>query len=76
MEYDIYDFEFSILYEGNVDPDAVKFDPLEIEQVLFLSAAEIQKMMQDETTVFTKWFVEIMNWYWGKPAKMRIDFQA
>jgi len=76
MEYGVNDNEFSILYAGNVEPGPVKFDSVEIEQVLFLSAAEIEKMMQDETVLFTKWFVEIMNWYWGKPAAMSIDFQV
>jgi isopentenyldiphosphate isomerase len=79
MNYGFNDNEISTLYEGVVDPEKVKFDSVEIEQITYHSADEIQEMMKDESIVFCGWFIEIMKWYWGKPSsllKVITDFQS
>ena len=75
MNYDVNDNEISTLYEGIIDPDKVKFDPIEIEEVNYYSLDELQEMIKDGNVKFCGWFVELLNWYLGKPAKMALDFQ-
>lgn len=72
MNYGPNDNEISALYEGRVDPEKVIFDPGEIEQVAYYDADQIQEMMLEEEVAFCGWFVEIMNWYWGKPNQLTV----
>lgn len=75
MNYGINDNEISTLYEGIVDPATVKFDPIEIENVGYYSLEEIQQIVKYEDTKFCRWFVEILNWYFRKPARLIVlDF--
>ncbi len=76
MNYGINDNEISVLYEGVVDPDKVKFDPIEIEEVNYYSVDELQEMMKEDNVKFCGWFVELLNWYLGKPAKMSLDVRS
>lgn len=72
MNYGINDNEISTLYEGTVDPEKVRFDVVEIEQITYQSADETHKMMKKENIKFCGWFVDLMNWYWGKPTKLTV----
>ena len=72
MNYGINDNEISALYEGAIDPDKVKFDPVEIEEVGYYSINELKEMMKDGNLKFTGWFVEILNWYFKKPANLKV----
>ena len=76
MNYGINDNEVSMLYEGMVDPVKVKFDPTEIEEINYYSVEELQKMTQGYNTKFCGWFVELLNWYLGRPTKMNLDLQS
>ncbi len=76
MKYGVNDNEISTLYEGMVDPEKIKFDPIEIEEVNYYDLDELQKMIRDDKVKFCGWFVELLNWYLGKPAKMKLDFQS
>ena len=75
MNYGVNDNEISILYEGIIDPAKVKFDPVEIEEVNYYSVDKLQEMIKEEEAKFCGWFIELLNWYLGKPAKMRLDFK-
>ncbi len=68
MNYGLNDNEISTLYEGTVNPEQVKFDPVEIEEVAYYSIEEIQEMMKNEKIKFCGWFVEILNQYSGRSA--------
>jgi isopentenyldiphosphate isomerase len=76
MNYGVNDNEISVLYEGVVDPDKVKFDPIEIEGINYYSTTELQEMIKEGNVKFCGWFVELLNWYLGKPAKMKFVFQS
>ncbi len=76
MNYGINDNEISTLYEGVVDPIKVKFDPLEVEEINYYSVDELQEMIKEGNVKFCSWFVELLNWYLGKPTKMSLDFQS
>ncbi len=70
MNYGVNDNEISVLYEGIVDPATVKFDPIEIEEINYYSVDELQEMIESGNVKFCGWFVELLNWYLEKPAKM------
>lgn len=72
MNYGVNDNEISVLYEGIVDPSTVKFDPVEIEEVNYYSMEEIQEMTHGKDIKFCGWFLEILNWYLRKPAKLQV----
>jgi isopentenyldiphosphate isomerase len=72
MNYGVNDNEISTLYEGRVDPVNVKFDPVEIEEIYYFGAGELQDMANEGRVAFCGWFVELLNWYLGKPAKMSL----
>ena len=76
MNYGINDNEISTLYEGIVNPNDVKFDPVEIEEVNYYSMDELEEMIKDGSVKFCGWFVELLNWYLRKPAKMSLDFRS
>ncbi|CAG1016672.1 isopentenyl-diphosphate Delta-isomerase [Anaerolineales bacterium] len=70
MNYGPNDNEISMLYEGTVDPGKVKFDPVEIESIHYFSLDELWSMVNEGEVEFCGWFVELLNWYEGKPSKM------
>jgi isopentenyl-diphosphate delta-isomerase len=72
MEYGINDNEISTLYRGSLNPVHVIFDPLEIAEISYYSVDELRKMMDSNGHIFCGWFIEILNWYLGKPAKMSL----
>ena len=68
MNYGINDNEISELYEGIVDSTQVKFDPVEIESIQYLSLDEIKEIMNTDSNRFCGWFIEILNCYLDKPS--------
>ena len=76
MNYGVNDNEISTLYEGMVDPSRVKFDPIEIEEINYYSVDELQEMIEGGNVKFCGWFVELLNWNFGKPTRMNLYFQS
>ncbi len=72
MNYGPNDNEVSVLFKGPVDPAVVEYDPSEIETVFYYSLDEVNGMINTDKSRFCGWFVEILNWYHGKPAKLRV----
>lgn len=70
MEYGHNDNEISFVYEGKVKPEAVTFDPVEISEVRFMSLDEIREGITREPALYCSWFIELMNWYFGKPTRL------
>jgi len=75
MNYGVNDNEISTLYEGIVDPNRINFDPVEIEEVNYYSLNDLQEMIKASNVKFCAWFMELLNWYHGKPTKMSFNFQ-
>lgn len=71
MEYGPNDNEISVIYEGKIQPGRVKFDPSEIAEIRFMSVDEIRAGIENDKGMYCAWFVEIMNWYSGNPAKLK-----
>jgi isopentenyl-diphosphate delta-isomerase type 1 len=72
MVYGLNDNEISMVYQGVIDPAAVKFDPVEIDSIQYIGPDELKKMMNENRADFCGWFVEIMNWTWGKPCALTV----
>jgi len=72
MNYGPNDNEISELYQGSIEPDLVRFDQGEIEQVLYHSISELQMLMDSEEGNFSYWFRQIIHWYLGNPSAMEI----
>ncbi len=72
MEYGPNDNEISRIYEGRVSPEQVRFDPVEISEVMYMSLDEIKAGIVNEEGKYCGWFVEIMNWYFQKPTKLTV----
>ena len=76
MEYGPNDNEISRIYQGKVNPEQVRFDPVEISEVSYMSLDEIKAGIVNEEGKFCGWFVEIMNWYFQKPTKLTVLGEA
>ena len=76
MNYGVNDNEISMLYKGLVNSNEVNFDRVEIEEINYYTLNELQKMIKQDNVRFCNWFVELINWYLGKEAKMSLDFQS
>lgn len=72
MEYGPNDNEISQIYEGRLMGKQVHFDPVEISEVSFMSLDEIRVGIVDEKWRYCGWFVELMNWYFEKPARLKV----
>ena len=70
MNYGLNDNEISRLYKGIVEPEKVRFDPVEIAEIGYFSIDELQAMMNTEKIKFCGWFVQILNWYLENPSEM------
>jgi isopentenyl-diphosphate delta-isomerase len=74
MNYGFNDNEISTLFEGVVDPSKVKFDPVEIEEISYYNLNKLDEMINEDETNFCVWFVELLNWYFGRQSKLRLGF--
>jgi len=70
MNYGLNDNEISTLYMGQVTPEIVRFDPVEIAEIGYYSLDQLEELMRDEKNIFCGWFIQIMNWYLKKPSEM------
>ncbi len=66
------DKEISQLFEGMVDPNAVRFDPVEIEQIQYHTLTELYDMVLAHQVSFTPWFERLVSWYLDKPTDLRV----
>jgi isopentenyldiphosphate isomerase len=69
MQYGLNDNEISLLYEGSVDPAWVKFDPVEIEAIQYLSMDEVDQMVRKQSAIFCGWFLELWRAYKNEPTQ-------
>ncbi len=72
MEYGPNDFEISTLYEGNIDLKSIQYDPLEVENIAYYHLDELVELIQSGELEFTGWFMQIINWYLGKPSELDV----
>jgi isopentenyldiphosphate isomerase len=71
MEYGPNDHEISTLYQGTVDQQVIRFDPVEIEVVEYLPLERLHASIENQEREYCFWFVQIMDWSLGRPSKMQ-----
>ncbi len=72
MEYGVNDNEISEIYEGRLNGKSVQFDPGEISEVKFMSLDDIRTGIIHDKERYCYWFVELMNWYFGQAARLKV----
>lgn len=72
MVYGVNDNEISEIYEGRLNGMSVQYDPVEISEVQFMSMSEIEAGIVEEEGKYCYWFIQLMNWYLGQPAKLKV----
>lgn len=72
MEYGVNDNEISEIYEGRLNGKSVQFDPGEIAEVKFMSLDDIRTGIVQDKEQYCYWFVELMNWYFGQAARLKV----
>jgi isopentenyldiphosphate isomerase len=72
MVYGPNDFEICQLYEGSVDTTLIRFDPLEVEGIAYYRLVELGALIQSGEAAFSSWFVQLINWYLGKPSRLEV----
>lgn len=72
MEYGPNDNEISRIFEGRVNPQNVHFDPVEISEIKYMSLEDIKAGILNEKEIFCGWFIQLMNWYFGQPARLTV----
>ena len=72
MVYGPNDLEVCVLYEGSVDPTQVRFDPLEVKEIAYFDLEELEVLLRTDRSVFSGWFVQLLNWYLYKPSELKI----
>lgn len=71
MEYGTNDNEISQIYEGKLNGSLVHFDPVEIAEIQFMSLDDIRTGITQTPERFCYWFVQLMSWYFGHPARLK-----
>jgi isopentenyl-diphosphate Delta-isomerase len=72
MEYGLNDFEICTLYEGRLDAERINYDPQEVEGLFTYHLDELKEILQKGELAISRWFVEIIKWYLGKPSELNI----
>ncbi len=72
MNYGPNDNEICELYEGEYKKGAIQLDPSEVEEIGFYSIPELEEIIESGTSPMAYWFIQLINWYAGKPADMQI----
>lgn len=72
MVYGVNDNEISEIYEGRLNGMSVQYDPVEISEVQFMSMSKIEAGIVEEEGKYCYWFIQLMNWYLGQPAKLKV----
>jgi isopentenyldiphosphate isomerase len=72
MNYGPGDNMINELYEGKLNTLPHTIDHREIAQIAFYTLPELDKMLSTGQVLFSSWFIQLLNWYTGKPAAMRV----
>jgi isopentenyldiphosphate isomerase len=72
MNYGPGDNEISALFISRADAPAPRFDPGEVDAILWLAPHELEAAMDESPEKFCRWFIEIFHWYLGKPSAITV----
>jgi len=72
MNYGPNDNEFSELYEGVFYDTPLRIDPHEVDEITFHTIPELEEMMVVGKSPIAPWFTQLIRWYTGKLANMKV----
>jgi len=72
MKYGDTDYTISKLYEITMNPNDIEIDKNEVESIKILNKEELKKMINDNPEKFTRWFLEMLKWYFGKESEIEV----
>lgn len=73
MDYGPNDREISRVYQGYLaERGDVHFNPGEVESVEYAAMEELRRGIEEGKRPFSRWFEQMLFWYWGKPSDMKI----
>ncbi len=72
LAYGERDNEISQLFHGIVEPETVRFDPVEIESVAYYRLEEVATMLETQPALFSRWFKQLLLWHFRKPNELRV----
>jgi isopentenyl-diphosphate Delta-isomerase len=72
MNYGPNDNEISTLYQAEVDPINVRFDPVEVDRIGYYNFIELENFLSQKTFLFSYWFEQIIRWYLGGESALEV----
>lgn len=72
LTYGPNDVEISTLFEGSADPARARFDAEEVAEIESVGLPELAARMASRPEQFCGWFIEILNFYLGRPCDLRV----
>ena len=72
MNYGPDDNEISMIFKGNISPEQVLYDTIEIEQINYHTLTELQTLMQKKEVIISYWFEQILLWLLEKPSALQV----
>jgi isopentenyldiphosphate isomerase len=75
-EYGPGDNMISELFEGDVDPDAVRADPVEVSGITYMRLAQLKDPLEAKSGILAPWFAELLKWYLGRSSSLQTTWSA
>jgi isopentenyldiphosphate isomerase len=72
MNYGPNDNIISTLYEGTIEGERVTPDKNEVAKIMYCSLAQLEELYTQGETSFSRWFLQLLLLYWGKPSDIQI----
>lgn len=72
MNYGPNDNIISTLYEGIIDGEKIIIDKNEVARIMYYSLPRLAELSAQNEASFSRWFLQLLRWYWGKPSDIQI----
>jgi isopentenyl-diphosphate Delta-isomerase len=72
MNYGPNDNIISALYEGTIDREKIIIDKNEVAKIMYYSLPQLEELYAQGEASFSRWFLQLLLWYWGKPSDICI----
>jgi isopentenyldiphosphate isomerase len=72
MNYGPNDNIISALYEGTIDGENIRIDKNEVSKIMYYSLPQLEELSSQREASFSRWFLQLLRWYWGKPSDIQI----
>jgi isopentenyldiphosphate isomerase len=70
MNYGPNDNIISTLYEGTIDREKIIIDKNEVSKIMYYSLPQLEELSAKSQACFSRWFLQLLLWYWGKTSEI------